>query len=465
MSLFGKILALLNIFGALALVYLAMMDYGKRQAWAYSYFRHELFYKGLPLTGAGPGDPDGHEAPNKSVVDQLGEELPREIFSKVGGNPVTTQVQEVERVQAILDAKLQTAQAKPNQCYLLARILMPLADHYLEREQLLACQAHLGTPAGLAALEKRCEEAARSAVRPVTMGQPERPFADAFRLSFRAQGGEPAEYLVSLLLAKLIDDKGKPTQTKVRDALLAAIDAQHASLDKRYQQLFDDARGTADKAKSDAPSSTAAQRAAVARLLFGLSVFLAEEEILTDASKEDIKKRLLASPTRSAYQAAIIESEPYKLYVRRTYAVCGVEKGLEAISERAAILRSLSGYVQDSFGQERLVFLFDHAAIIEQLREQAGVVREEESRIAGNKQKLADYDQVVRLRTKEIADLEADLKKSREDTAKEIAKLRGLSEGVLQLRLDSRDAIRGNELGEKKIRELEKKVRELERSR
>ena len=54
MSLFGKILALLNIFGALALVYLAMMDYGKRQAWAYSYFRHELFYKGLPLTGAGP---------------------------------------------------------------------------------------------------------------------------------------------------------------------------------------------------------------------------------------------------------------------------------------------------------------------------------------------------------------------------------------------------------------------------
>jgi hypothetical protein len=465
MSLFGKILALLNIFGALALVYLAMMDYGKRQAWAYSYFRHELVYKGLPLNGSGPGDPDGHETANKFVVEQLGEELPREIFGTVGGNPVTTQVQEVERVQAILDAKLQTAQAKPNQCYLLARILMPLADHYLEREQLLACQAHLGTQAGLAALEKRCEEAARSAVRPVAPMQPERPFADAFRLSFHAQGGEPAEYLVSLLLTKLVDDKGKPTQTKVHDALLAAIDAQHASLDLRYQQLFTDARGTADKTKSDAPASTAAQRAAVARLLFGLSVFLAEEEILTDPSKEAIKKGLLASPTRSAYQTAIIESDPYKLYVKRTYAVCGVEKGLEAISERAAVLRSLSGYVQDSFGQERLVFLFDHAAIIEQLREQGGVVREEESRIAGNKQKLADFDQVVRLRTKEIADLEADLKKSREETAKEIAKLRGLSEGVLQLRLDSRDAIRDNELGEKKIRELEKKVRELERSR
>jgi hypothetical protein len=457
MSLLGKILALLNIFGALGLVYVAMLDYGKRQSWSYSYFRHELVYKGLPLT------PDERDAENQPLVDRFGDDLPRDLFSAVGNNPVSTQVQEVERIQAQIDGKLLVAQSKPAQTYLLARVLMPLADNYLEREQLLACQAHLGTAPGIANLEKRCEDASRSALRPVAEGQPQRFFGDAFRLAFRTQGGEPADYLVSLLLTKLVDEKGKPTAMKVHDAFLAAVDAQHAGLDRRYQQLFADARGTSNAAASDTPNSTAAQRSAVARLLFGVSVFLAEEEILTDESKSDLKKRLAASPDRVAYQEALIETEPYRMNVRRTYTVCGVEKGLEAISERAAILRELSRYVQQSFGQERLQFLFDHAAIIEQLREQAAVVRDEEIRIAGNKKKLSDYEQVVRLRTKEITDLTADLAKSRAETAKEITKLRSVSENVLGLRLRIRDAIRDNELGEKRIRELERKVRDLEK--
>ena len=457
MSLFGKILALLNIFGALGLVYVSMLDYGKRQSWAYSYYRHELVLNGLPLP------PDQREAVNPEMDDRITEDLAREMFGPLGNNPVTTQVQEVERVQALIDGKLQIAQSKPAQTYLLARVLMPLADNYLEREQLLACQAHLGTAPGIANLEKRCEDASRGAVRPVAEGQPERPYADAFRLAFRAQGGEPAEYLVSLLLAKIVDDKGRPTATKIHDAFLAAIDAQHAALDRRYQQLFADARGTSDKASVDAPNSTAAQRAAIARLLLGVSVFLAEEEILTDESKADLKKRLAASPDRATYQNALVETEPYRIYVRRTYIVCGIEKGLEAISERAAVLRSLGEYAQQSSGQERLQFSFDHAAIIEQLREQAAVVREEQLRIAGNKKKLADYEQVVRLRTKEIEDLTADLAKSHAETAKEIGKLRALSENVLGLRLRIRDAIRDNERGEKRIRELERKVRDLEK--
>lgn len=457
MSLFGKILALLNIFGALGLVYVAMLDYGKRQSWAYSYYRHELVLKGLPLA------PDERDTENQPLVDRLGEELPGELFGAVGGNPVSTQVQEVERVQALIDGKLQVAQSKPAQTYFLARALLPLADYYPEREQLLACQAHLGTPAGVALLEKRCEDASRIPVRPVAEGQPEKSFGDAFRQAFRTQGGEPAEYLVTLVLTKLVDEKGKPTATKVRDAFAAAIEAQHADLDGRYRQLFADARGTSTKTASDTQASTAAQRTAVARLLFGVSIFLAEEEILTDESKADLKKRLAASADRAAYQQALVETVPYRINVRRTYTVCGIEKGLEAIGERAAVLRGLGGYVEQSFGQERLRFSFDYAAIIAQLREQAAVVREEQLRIAGNKTKLADYEQVVRLRTKEIADLEMDLKKSREETAKEIGKLRVLGENVLGLRLRIRDAIRDNERGEKRIRELERQVRDLER--
>jgi hypothetical protein len=49
MSLFGKILAVLNVLAAGAFVYLATMDWGKRQAWSYAAFRHDLALDGLPL--------------------------------------------------------------------------------------------------------------------------------------------------------------------------------------------------------------------------------------------------------------------------------------------------------------------------------------------------------------------------------------------------------------------------------
>ena len=84
MSLFGKILALLNLFGAVGLVYVAMLDYGKRQTWAYSYYRHELVYNGLPLS------PEERDAENQPLVDRLSEELSSEIFKDLGGNPVPT---------------------------------------------------------------------------------------------------------------------------------------------------------------------------------------------------------------------------------------------------------------------------------------------------------------------------------------------------------------------------------------
>ena len=456
MSLLGKILALLNIFGALGLVTVAMLDYGKRQSWAYSYYRHELVLEGLPL----PIPPNERDPANSPIDDRITEALSGELFNDLGGSPVMTQTQEVERIQTLLDARLQAAQGKPAQAHLLARILLPLADNYSEREQMFACRAYFGTDVGVKSLQKRCEDAYREAQRPAPDGQPEKSIGEAFRLAFHTQGGEPAEYFTLILLTKLLDKNGKPTGMKVDAAFDAAVEAQRASLEARYRQLFEDARGTSDKMKSDTPSSVFAQRAAVARLLFGVSPFLAQEEILADPEKG----KLLTGPSdRATYQAALLETEPYRLHIRRTYVVCGLKASLEAISERAAVLRSLSGYVQQSFGQERLQFLFDHAAIIEQLREQAAIVREEQSQIAGNQKKLSDYEQIVRLRQKELDDLSADLAKSREETTKEIAKLRDLSENVLGLRLRVRDAIRDNEFGERRIRELEQKILELER--
>src|SRR5215471_11112220 len=49
MSMLGKVLACLNVLVAIALAVLVALDYGKRQAWAYSVFRHDLAVKGIPL--------------------------------------------------------------------------------------------------------------------------------------------------------------------------------------------------------------------------------------------------------------------------------------------------------------------------------------------------------------------------------------------------------------------------------
>ena len=445
MSLIGKILALLNIFGALGLVYVAMLDYGKRQTWAYSYYRHELVLEGLPL----PILPKERDPEKQPIDDRMSKELSEELFGPLGGNPVTTQTQEVERIQARLDARLQDAKSKPAEAYLLSRILLSLADNYLEREQMLACRVHFASAEAVSNLKKRYEVAFRDATRPAVEGQPEKSFGESFRLAFRAQGGEPSEYFTSLVLTKLLDKDGKLTAMNVNAAFDAAIEAQRGALEGRYQQLFADARGTSDKSKSDTPNSVLAHRVAVAQLLFGVSPFLAEEDLLTADSKADVGN--------------ILEAEPFRVYIRRTYVVCGLKASLEAISERATVLRNLSGYVQQSFGQERLQFLFDHAAIIEQLRDLAAIVREEQIQILGNENKRADYELIVRLRNEEIKELTADLVKSREETVKEIAKLRDLSENVLGLRLRVRDAIRDNEIGEKRIGELEKKVRYLEK--
>jgi len=452
MSLLGKILALLNMLGAVGLVCVAMLDYGKRQTWAFSYFRHELTLNGLPV------DDKEHDAQNKPIVDRLGEDLPREMFKDVGNNPVSTQTQEVQRIQQLIDGKIQQAQSKPQQIYLLARVLLPFADNYLEREQLLACRAHFATDATVAALKKRCEDALRDALRPASPDLPAKSFSESYRMAFRAQGGPAAGYFVSLILA----ERDKAPAKTIDSAYEAALETQRVALQNRYTQVFADALGTT-QTLSDTPSSMASQKAAIARLMFAVSPFLAEEEILTDPAREDIRKNLTGPPDRPAYQQALIESPPYRLLIRRTYVVCGLRASLDAISERAAVLRRLGAYAQNSIAVEWQQFGFDHAAILDQLRDLAAVVREEQLKIAGNEKRLEDYSEVVRRRTKEIEDLEGELKKSRSQTTIEIDRLRETSENVLQMRERVRDAIRDNELGERRIRELEKKVRDLEK--
>jgi chromosome segregation ATPase len=97
MSLFGKILAILNVLAALAFGYLALLDYAKRQHWAYAVYRHDLRLQGLPVTDE-QTDLQGYP-----LAANLDDRTLREVL---GGEPVTSQVKEVERVRGQLQAKI-----------------------------------------------------------------------------------------------------------------------------------------------------------------------------------------------------------------------------------------------------------------------------------------------------------------------------------------------------------------------
>lgn len=94
MSMAGKILAVFNILAALAaFIYFLPTDWGTRQSWAYSYYRHELVLDGLPL------DKEQKDTEGYLLVDKLSENTKRQIFQSAGGNPVNTQMDEIERVR------------------------------------------------------------------------------------------------------------------------------------------------------------------------------------------------------------------------------------------------------------------------------------------------------------------------------------------------------------------------------
>lgn len=94
MSLFGKILTILNALAAIAFFIIAGMDYRARQSWAFSAFRHELAIKGLPLDNT-----DDSWRPGRPIVKDLKTDVLKTMFAPVGGQPVTTQLEAVEQAK------------------------------------------------------------------------------------------------------------------------------------------------------------------------------------------------------------------------------------------------------------------------------------------------------------------------------------------------------------------------------
>src|SRR5262245_56766218 len=188
MSLFGKVLALLNVFGAGALIYFASIDYGKRTAWAESALRHEVVLRGLPLDQK---EADKQHQPRARLLDTA---ILNDLFKDVGGSPVNTQHEEITRLRGELDANIAAAAGqgkdKPRgfekQTYALARILRPLVNAIVDRDQVDAALYYVANNQRADELRDRHRKALKDTLnRPPELDKikPAPTFAQSFQLA------------------------------------------------------------------------------------------------------------------------------------------------------------------------------------------------------------------------------------------------------------------------------------------
>jgi hypothetical protein len=472
MSLYGKILAVLNIFGAAAFVYFAFADFAKRETWAYTNYVYDVVVAGLPLDAT---EKDNRENP---VVNYLTDETKTEWF---GADKVSTQVEEVDRVNAAVNAKVDALAADPpKQTVELARILTPFAQHNDEREYLIALTTYLATPEGEARLNKRLHDAFPAAVQAYQTRPDALKFPQAFEEACRALGGPPARTFeltfLKLLPAKpertfeaavveaqkiaadpknaeqeahnraeaflrslrddpkaklrnLRDDAAKNNDTL--DAVFnLTVTAVHDQLKGQLDELFDEARNGPKSLSSPGERLRDIQRFAIAHLLFNMV---------------DVLQAPNAGPAAAASAYA------------RVLAVVGLTADLREIDNQAALLQHIGEELDGERMLERGEFTAAHRASLEELQGRAVVLHDALDLLARKKEALAQEEAIVRKRQEDVKQYEVDLAAARTKTEEQIIDLRKQSDALLDLRLQGRDALGENLNLERQIRALENK--------
>jgi hypothetical protein len=137
MSIFGKVLAILNVLAAFGLAYAALLDWSQRQTWAYHVYRMEFPIKGLPV------DQDEIDADGHRRIDNLSDFTIQEVFKPVGGlegktllPEDKTQLREVKRVHDKLKSEIDRQPNEAAKREKLKSVLLPLANTLAERQEL-----------------------------------------------------------------------------------------------------------------------------------------------------------------------------------------------------------------------------------------------------------------------------------------------------------------------------------------
>jgi hypothetical protein len=435
MSLFGKFMAVLNLFGVIALLIFGLLDYSQRKAWQYANYRHDLFIYGLPLTKA---DTDLQDY--QRYLD-LGSPRSRTLTELFPNNPVTTQVQEVERIKQSLDSTLAGVNSNREQHMdLLALTLLPLAQSNRERETLLTIHTVCSNKDALAALKSKMEAAYTKA-----KADRKKPFDQAFALAMLLPGPDP---VFDPKNPNLVPPKGIAVQadreprrpfeeTFVRIIQAAPNTPFDSAFDQTFNTVRDELKQQYDAAFVE-PLGTKPgitpdqQRHAIARVLVALDVSLPKDQALeTDA---------FTSPA-----------------FMRVVNVIGLEEMNRELNSQAIMLTRISQEQDKEIDRERTAFALWHEALITEAKAMAQSVGQQDDQLRIQKEKIEEQKKLVAQREQNVKDARAELVARRQYTAEMIDIIRQMTDSIHKTRVEVRDANEVNQGLAKKIGELEKK--------
>jgi hypothetical protein len=428
MSLWGKILALLNVIAAAGFIYLASADYATRQTWAYAVFRQELAINGLPLQAE---DTDFEGVP---VVERIHEPTRKELFPT--GGPVLTQVEEVGRVRGAVETRINGLTDRDARMAYCARVLEPFARTGSEYERFAAYRTNLASAKALADLKQQFGQAYQDAVRRVRRppeDSKKRTLREAFDEALLVRRGYADGPFADALFAALRYDAEKAPNAIPTTPFDKAFDEALAAQDEKLRQdtlnLFTDALLTQGRSPEE-------RKHRIAGLLFGMVAGNAEE----------------ASPPGAA---GLTEDPAFRRFV----TVVGVRAAVGSVHDAAGGLAVVAGQVQVQRGREVRLFARRHAVLLDRVRDRARLVETEASQLRRRQELVTAHEEELKKRRRDVEQHVEELAKQRKETAERVATLRDLADRLFKDRVALRQAMQNNQQMEKQIRALEEEGR------
>jgi hypothetical protein len=409
MSLYGKILAIVNIFAVLGTLALLAMNYTKRQNWEYAVFRQDLMIDGLPL------DDKETDPLQQTVVSKIGDQTSSDLFKGVSpSTAVKTQEAEVTRVQGELRKKFEGVGDKNKQIFELAEILKPMADTIEQRNRMISYRAYLQDDKTFGVLKARLLAAHKAATAPQE-GQA-RPYEERFRESLNLTFSDPPGPIGEDFLAVM---KADP-KANFDKALEQLFDNQLTQLRGQFDQMFQNVSKTSEAA--------AQRRRGIARLLFNMV------EVLAPDAKGDVA----GNP---AY--------------KRFFVVVGVKAGVEAINDQGGFLQGLVFETNAERQRERNLFADEHRKVLDLALDKKTDVDNHKQLLAQKKKETDAHAETLDRRKGDIQLYERQLEAEREASARHLEQVRKVSDQLFAERIKLRENSEDNQKLEKQIRALE----------
>src|SRR5262245_32954836 len=128
MGIYGKVLGIANIVAIAAFLWLAGLDYGKRQSWQFADHEQEILIHGLPVDG------NETDAEDRLAVSTINKKMLDQLFQGIG-HSVKTAKDEVENRHTSLRSQVESQATDDAKRAKLVSVLLPLARSTSERER------------------------------------------------------------------------------------------------------------------------------------------------------------------------------------------------------------------------------------------------------------------------------------------------------------------------------------------